>query len=1004
MKRSPYTYGVDLTGKQYWRSLDELARSPEFQRALAREFPEGASELKEGMSRRTFLSLMGASIGLAGLAACRRPVERILPYARAPEQIVPGRPRYFATAMPFAGSAIGLVAESHEGRPTKLEGNALHPDSLGATHAFAQASLLDLYDPDRSAGPVARDGAPRTWEEAEAWLAERGALHRSARGKGLALLVEERRSPTEAALLERLARELPEARIYRHELFSRGAVREGARIAFGRPMEPLYALDEAQVVLALDADLFTGEGRPIRQMRDFAKSRRVERPGDSMSRLYAVESRFSLTGASADHRLRLKSGELLAFMLPLARELGAVHGVELGQELSLLAARAPLVLGREQLRFAEEVARDLATHRGRGLIVVGEGQPAALHALAALLNEGLSNTGRTLHWVRAFDEEVREPLAALAASAERGEVETLLILGGNPLFTAPGALHFERVLSKVAQSAHLGEWRDETSERCAWHLNRAHYLESWGDVRALDGTASIVQPLIAPLHGGRTDAEVMSLLLGERRSAYELVRAQWRAQYPATFEASFDRALHDGLFADGVGAPYARERPAVRRGDTARALSALAVEHSQRPSQGLELTFAPDAHAYDGRFANNGWLQELPEPMTKLTWDNAALMAPATAARLGLIEGDLLELSVGERRARVPMLLSPGQAEDSLALTLGQGRRAVGRVGSGVGFDVAPLLSAAGARLLWGARALPTGASHELARTQEHSAMEGRALVREATLARFAAEPDFAGKMVEHPPLKSLFPDHVHEGHRWGMSIDLNSCVGCNACMVACQAENNIPIVGKRGVLRSREMHWIRIDRYFEGSGDAPRAVFQPIACQQCENAPCEQVCPVGATTHSPEGLNDMAYNRCVGTRYCANNCPYKVRRFNFFNYTKGLTETQRMQQNPDVSVRSRGVMEKCTFCVQRIEEARQEATREGKERIADGRIRTACQQACPTEAIVFGDLADAESQVAKRSAEPRRYKILEELNVRPRTTFLARLSNPNPALEQSQR
>ncbi len=925
------------------------------------EFTPDASEL-DGPSRRSFVKLMGASMALAGMTGCRRPEEKILPYGHAPEEIVPGRPLRFASAFAFAGSAAGVLVESHEGRPTKLEGNPLHPDSGGGgAHAFAQASLLELYDPDRSRSPRER-GSERSWSDALARL--RAEAAKLGDGRGLAVVTEAHRSPSLAAQLAELERRFPRARVVRWEPFDGEAARAGAALAFGRRLDPIYAAERARVLVTLDCDLL----QSVKHARAFADGRRV--PERGMNRLYAIESAYSVTGTAADHRLRVPSRRVHAVALALANAVG-VPG--------LPAAPA---LAAKEARFVAALARDLLQQRGAVLVAAGETQPAAVHALAHLVNEALA--GEAVRWVAPFSSPASgaDALAGVATAMKKGELSLLLMLGGNPAFDAPADLDFAAALARVPTSVHLSAYVDETSSRATWHLNRAHWLEAWGDVCAEDGTLSVVQPLIAPLHGGKTDAEVIEQLLGGARSAYQLVEAS----FPAG--ASLRRALHDGLVA-GSAAPAEKVQA---RCDAA----ALAVP---RDPGGLEVAFRPDAHAWDGRFANNGWLQELPDSLTKLTWDNAALLSPATARRLGVATGDLVDVSVAGRVARVAALVAPGHADDSIGLTVGQGRRAAGSVGSGVGFDLYPLRTRAAGLGFAAATLLRVGQRHELAITHGHHALEGRPLLRRATRAQAEEDPGFAKEPDhEHPPLASPWQERTYDGHKWGMVIDLGSCLGCNACTVACQAENNIPLVGKTGVLKSREMHWIRLDRYFT-DGDDPEALAQPVACQQCEQAPCEQVCPVGATTHSPEGLNDMAYNRCIGTRYCANNCPYKVRRFNFFHYTRDLPELRKMQHNPDVTVRSRGVMEKCTYCVQRINGAKIEAHKAGRDRVHDGEVLTACQQTCPTRAITFGDLNDPASAVAKLAADRRNYVLLEELNIKPRTSYLARIRNPNPEL-----
>jgi molybdopterin-containing oxidoreductase family iron-sulfur binding subunit len=994
MKRAPYSLAPETSGKTHWRSLGELHGTAAFAGQAEREFPEGASEAPSGFGRRRFISLMGASLALGGLVGCRRPEETIVPYTRAPEEVIPGRPLYFATALPLLGTAFGLIVESHEGRPTKIEGNPRHPESLGATSAFLQASVLDLYDPDRSDSP--HQGAERrTWDDAAAVLRKCGEDAKARKGKGLAILTEAHRSPTLARLLGELQAALPEARIVRYEPLGRDEAIEGARIAFGRPVETVLDVAKARVIVTLDADLLVAEGSPLKQARGFAAGRDIESLGAAgMSRLYAVESAFSITGAAADHRLRLASRLVPRVAFALARELARL-GAVLGDIAPAVAATPGLDARAD--RMVKAIAADLWARKGEGLVVAGRAQPAAVHAAVHAINLALGNVGKTLRYVAAFDTTSAAgpaKLTELCNAMRSGEVDTLLILGGNPVHDAPADSHFADALRKVKLSIHLASHVDDTGAQATWHLNRAHALESWGDVRAEDGTASIVQPLIAPIFGGRTECEIVDLLLGRGRKAYELVRATWQSGSAALdFDRTFRRALHDGLWA---GSALPSEEIAPRPGDIAKAIQSLPA-----PAEGIEVTFSADPHVYDGRFANNGWLQELPCPMHKLTWGNAAAISPAIAREHGLSDGDIVKLAAAGAEIRIPVLIAPGQAEGSIALTVGYGRTHVGRVGKDAGVDVNPLRASTAFNIVTGVVLTKTGEHSKLARTQEHFAMEGRNLAREGTSEEFARDPKFAKEEPEHPPLLSLWKERSYEGQAWGLNIDLNTCIGCNACVTACQAENNIPIVGAEGVEGTREMHWLRIDRYFTGKeADEPASIAQPTMCSHCENAPCEQVCPVGATTHSPEGLNDMAYNRCIGTRYCANNCPFKVRRFNFLDYTSGITEIGKMQINPDVTVRSRGVMEKCTFCVQRINHAKIDAKKDGQDHVKDGAIVTACQQACPTQAIRFGDLNDRSSKVAKRLESPRMYRLLEELNIKPRVSYLARIKNPNPALE----
>ncbi len=963
---------TNSAGRKYWRSLNQLADTPEFRNWVEREFPEGASELTDGRSRRTMLKLMAASFGLAGLTACRRPVERILPNAKGIEDFVPGQPYFYATAFPLGGVVSGLLVETHDGRPTKIEGNADHPYSLGAASAFAQASILNLYDPDRSKS-VLRDGRESSWGEFEKFAAEHFA--KAGQCEGLRFLSETISSPSLAALRKHALEKWPNAKWVEWEPVNDDNATEGAKLAFGQALAAHPQFDKAEVILSLDSDFLGVDSPTVLPVKQFARGRRVSEESGSMNRLYAVETNFSLTGGMADHRLRMRPSEIAAFAADLANY--------------FLKNTPP----EKHEKFIAAVAKDLKAHAGRSLVVAGIRQPAVVHAIAHLINEALGNLGRTV----TFTHSRRDSggLKELAGEMSRGAVQTLVVLGGNPVYTAPADLQLEANLRKVPVSIHVGPDEDETAAASKWHLPQAHYLESWSDGRAPDGTATIMQPMIEPLYGGRTTAEVVALISGYKdRKAYDIVRNYWLAQWPAaTREKIWREALHNGVIAGTADAPV--KAPAVN----ANAIADAAARITSR-SNGLEAAFYPSYTMYDGRYANNGWMQEAPDPMTKLVWGNAALVSPATAGRLGLKDGDVVEIRRGDLRGEFAVALQPGHADDAVSLTLGYGRKKVGRVGNGVGYNAYALQTADERWFASGVSITKTGRSVRLATTQEHSSMEGRPIVREATLAEYKRNPKFAEEVAETPKLESIYGDWSYDkGYQWGMAIDLNTCVGCNACLVACQSENNIPIVGVEQVMRGREMHWIRIDRYYTGSEDDPEVVHQGVPCMQCENAPCENVCPVAATTHSAEGLNDMAYNRCIGTRYCANNCPYKVRRFNFLNFHKHMTEVEKMAQNPDVSVRMRGVMEKCNYCVQRIQETRIRAKVEGRRAIRDGEIQTACQQTCPADAIVFGNINDPNSRVAKLKKEERNYAMLAELNVKPRTTYLAKLRNPNPEM-----
>jgi len=987
------------TGPVYWRSLDELATLDEFDALVHREFPGGVTDLLDPVSRRNFLKVMGASVMLAGLASCaRQPDETIVPYVRQPEETVPGKPQYFATAATLGGYGVGLVATSHTNRPTKLEGLPEHPSSLGRTDAFAQAALLDLYDPDRL-DAVRKAGQTAAYGDFVAAL--RPVLERVAanQGAGLYLLTETMTSPTFAWQIRGLRERFPQLRWHQYEPANRDNVRRGALDAFGAYVETIYDFSKAAVVLSLDADfLCTGPAR-IRYAADFASARGPEH--GAMNRLYVAECAPTLTGANADHRLSVRYPHIETLARLLARHLG-IPGVHIDENAQDALPEY----------WVEAVVNDLReAGRGRSIVIPGDGQPPVVHALAHAINGVLGNMNETAVYLEPVEIEPTDQtdsLRQLVADAHAGKIELLLILGGNPAYSAPADIDVRGALSALqgrSATAHLTPHYNETSALCAWSVPEAHFLEAWSDVRGHDGTATIVQPLIAPLYAGAKSLhEILELLLGrEDAQGCDIVRESWRAQRGAADSETFWKtALSRGLM-DGTAAPHAQVQ--LRRNFPRQA----AVVRS-----GMDVVFRTDPAVFDGRFANNGWLQELPRPLTKLTWDNAVIMSRATAAALGVKDEDIVSVTAAGRTVRGPALIQLGHPDDTVTLHLGYGREQAGRVGMGAGFNVYPLRTADAPWCATGAAVEKSGGVYPLARTESHYLIEQsehagrRHLVRETTLTRFREHPDFAQHMGPHAPE----PEHTlygpgekhYDGYAWGMTIDLNRCTGCNACIVACQAENNIAVVGKEQVLRQREMQWIRVDRYYRADSaagfDDPETVFQPIPCMQCENAPCEPVCPVGATMHSKEGLNDMVYNRCVGTRYCSNNCPYKVRRFNFYKFADHETPQLKLMRNPNVTVRGRGVMEKCTYCVQRINAARIEAKREDRG-IRDGEVVTACQAACPSGAIVFGNIHDAASRVARMKADPRNYGLLADIGTRPRTTYLAKLRNPSPALEQ---
>ncbi|NLF69936.1 MAG: TAT-variant-translocated molybdopterin oxidoreductase [Candidatus Anammoximicrobium sp.] len=1016
-------------GRRYWRSLEEQADTAPF-REPAGEFPPAAAEMFQA-SRRGFLKIMGASLSLAGLSGCvRYPQERLAPYAHQPDGRTPGVPVRYATAWEVAGVAQGLLITSYDGRPIKVEGNPAHPVNRGAADAQAQAAVLELYDPDRSRGAIRREGVERTpvaWDDFFRWVKQELAGD----GTGVAILSEASSSPSVADLRARLQKAMPKLEWFEYEPLSEDNVREGVRRAFGRGLRTVPDLASARVVVSLDADLFGG-GHPlaIKHARDFAAGRQSGgAAGEAPNRLYVVESIHSMTGACADHRRAVRASAVGVVAARLAARLGVVGAVE--PETNPDGVEAA---------FFEAVQKDLEAAAGRSLIVAGARQPPEVHALVAAINDKLGNTGRTVLYYDDPDSgrpAHAEALRTLVRKIDEGAVAKLLILGGNPVYNAPADIAFAEALRKVQSHAvHLALHEDETSLLCRWHLSRAHALEAWGDALAYDGTYTIVQPLIEPLFDGKSVLEILAALAGETVDAgggYELVRRTFRGWVGESFsEWKWKKTLADGVL----------ERDAGTAG------APVDVGGQARPPEGVlpqgedsfEVVFFADGKMHDGRFANNGWLQELPEPMTRLTWDNAALMSPATAEQVGLQRDELVSLQAGDSAGLLaPAYLLPGMPDGVIGLALGYGRTAAGNVGSGVGQNAYALRTTAGLGWRSGVSVQGTGRMHPLATVQDHHIVDavGRAavqeripeLIREGTFAELAADPALGQEKTRR---LSPFNEHrfdggaagradqshvpAHDRHRWGLAVDLTACTGCGACVLACQAENNIPIVGREQVLHGREMHWIRVDRYFRETPESPVAVHQPVMCMHCENAPCEAVCPVAATTHSQEGLNMMTYNRCVGTRYCANNCPYKVRRFNYFDFNRGtlhdlyepnlirepVSELVKMQKNPEVTVRMRGVMEKCTFCVQRIENARAAAGREGGRPLADGEIQTACQQTCPARAIVFGDLNDPRSRVSQLQQQAHSYGMLDDdFNTKPRTRYLAKLRNPAVGLDE---
>jgi Fe-S-cluster-containing dehydrogenase component len=1010
------------------------------------EFPKGhistpPSDEALQMSRRGLLGAMAATFAVVGAEGCRRPVEKIVPFTKMPEDVIPGVPSHYATVLQRRGDALGLIVESHEGRPTKIEGSELHPSSLGRADLVSQATILDLYDPERSVAPR-KAGTPASFGDFDAELTARLASYDKDQGARLRVLMRPTVSATVLRMRAALAQRFPKARVHTWSPVSDSHVREGARLAFGQAVNTIYSYDKARAILSLDSDFLQTESGSVRATWAFAQGRRLRGPRDSMSRLYVVEPARTTTGNCADHRLRLPASEVERYAYALAGELTR-RGLVLAELTTAVANR-----GSSEgfpAKWLGAVAGDLLANRGRAVVVVGSRQPPVLHALGHAINTALGAVGTVVTHAPVADAEELDAAADLKALTDAiaaNQLDALVILGGNPVYDAPADLAFADHLGKVPFSVHASLFVDETSDKCTWHVPRAHELESWGDARALDGTLALQQPLIDPLYGGRSDIELLALMAGApEKKAYDAVRTTLReialgahglsgcgafneagnaechdaagnvaVAHLSDVERQWNRSLATGI---GLRPPGPLQALSVHHLEIAAAVDKRTPAARVGPGA-LEATFAPCPKMVDGSHANNTWLQEMPDPVTKLVWDNAAVLSPATAKELGLENGDVVQIALGPRAIRIAAWVVPGQADHSIALTLGWGRTKSGRIGSGRGFDVYPLRTTEALGFAVGARVSKSAEEpYFFAKNQGNDSAEDRPIVHEATLGEYKQKPNFAE--LESPPPRALplWPQQDYsKGHQWGMSIDLNACTGCNACVIACMAENNVPVVGKREVWRGRNMHWLRVDRYYVerpdlgADADNPWVIHEPLMCVHCEEAPCENVCPVNATTHGPEGLNEMAYNRCIGTRYCANNCPYKVRKFNYLNWhndsvwkeTGGLPETLQMQQNPNVTVRFRGVMEKCTYCVQRIQSAKIKAKRELRE-LRDGEILSACQQTCPADAIVFGDLNDPNSRVTRLSRADRRFGLLAELGTRPRTTYLGKVRNLNPEM-----
>ena len=993
-------------GKQFWRSLEELSDSPEFHEFVTREYPQHAEEWTSPVERRTFLKIMGASLALAGLSGCvYHPPEKIVSYVNTPEGEIPGKPLFYSSAFTQGGYAYGILARSSDGRPTKIEGNPDHPDSLGATDLFAQGSLLGLYDPDR-ATTITLDEQISPWSKFLGDIqANLNSTERPRGGSGIRILTETVTSPTLAAQVKVLLAEFPKAKWHQYEPASRTNFHLGAKMAFGQQVNTIYDFQKADRIFSIEADfLFSGPGH-LRYTRFYSRRRKVSGDHAELNRLYVIETTRTRTGAKADHRLTLKPSEVESFVRAVAAGVGAKFGGDQGAS-------------GQHGAWVQALVRDLQSARGKSIVIAGDEQPPIVHALAHAMNDALGNVSATvLHTdsVEANPQDQIDSLRDLVQDLNSGVVETLLILGGNPVYTAPVDFNFKDAIQKAKLAIHLSSHSDETSEFCHWNIPECHYLESWSDARAFDGTATIIQPLIEPLYSDSRSAHEVLAAFSQQpdRKPYDLLQDFWRTQITSDFDKAWRKSVHDGIVPNTT---FSTRTVALNPTWPA----AMASQNAQ-PAGSVEVVFRADPTIHDGRFSNNGWLQELPKPMSHITWDNVAILSPRTASELGLsqTEGykgglehvETVNLSYqGRTLNNVPIWIQPGQPDSVVTLHLGYGRTRVGRIANQIGFNAYTLRTSNSGWSGSGLTVQTAGGKYEIASTQLHHNMENRDVVRVQTVDDFNGEPHYAAELQPNPPEDESFykPGFGYTaqdqgfGYAWGMAIDTNSCVGCNACVVACVSENNIPVVGKEQVQRGREMQWLRVDSYHSGvdenSTEGP--YFMPVPCMHCENAPCEPVCPVHATVHSAEGTNDMVYNRCVGTRYCSNNCPYKVRRFNFLLYQDWNTPTYKLMRNPEVSVRSRGVMEKCTYCVQRIQSAKIESEKENRT-VRDGEIVTACAAVCPAEAIVFGNINDPESQVAKLKAQGRNYSLLADLNTRPRTTYLSVVTNPNKEITE---
>lgn len=1045
---------------RYWRSLAELHGDESFTSDFVhREFPVAASEFPDGISRRRWMQLMSASLAMAGVAGCRYPEELIAPFVVRPAGRMPGETYFSATNVEIAGEVRHLLVRCVDGRPSKVEPSTEHPAG-GATGAYAQAAMLELYDPDRARGetgvPIHREGAKRVPSDWASFVRYGSALMRSGgNGERFAVLMPPTTSPTTLRMLAKLQSKMPATSICFYDAVSGDVMGQATKQVFGTESRQDFDFSDAKVIVSIQSDLLGSQSAGGDNAKTFAKTR-DPLAGDAdpvvgkMSRLYVAEGGYTTTGAAADARIAIRPSQMPALIAELGRRVekaksGALAKAGMKVETVTQQDQAYNEIDpQERLeRFLDSAASDLAAAGDKGVLVVGEALGADMIAAGIDLNSQLGSLGTIQKFTPLASASLNNQvtLSQLVSKMQAGDINEIFIVDANVVYNSPGDIDFTEALGHVEHSIYLGMYDDETAAQCEWSLPMSHPFESWGDCVGRQGHYGICQPQILPLLGGQAPAEVLALMMGEEE--FEIAKLVRRTADSITGSAISDRQwrklLHDG-YADEMVVKADALEPQNGSVELPADAPVLRWDYDEETfNNQIEVLFAPAEGLYDGRFANNGWLQELPQSITKLTWDNAAIMSPRTAKALGTKHALRVALRTDDGEVVLPVFEIPGCAPGVVSVAIGYGRTRVGMVGGmpdegvpTVGVDVSPIRTTGSMMRVESLEARPRLTPYPLSATQDHWAIDelGRdeaehrsfTLIREGTTTLLEKLPQFTQAKGPHVPAVgpngSLWQEPMDEIKKtrpdlpqWGMSVDLSKCLGCNDCVIACQSENNVPIVGKEQVGNSREMHWLRIDRYFQGDEDHADIVQEPVACMHCETAPCEQVCPVAATVHTDEGLNAMAYNRCIGTRYCANNCPFKVRRFNFFNYNEAVgvgygidaypgnierasRKLQAMVLNPEVTVRGRGVMEKCTYCVQRIEGAKINARKEGRTSVADGEIVTACQAACPTGAIEFGNVADPESRVSKAKADIRSYGMLTQLNVKPRTSYLSRIRN----------